>query len=274
MDKEHQSSFLEIIDQGETKRIALKSCDVDSQGITIDAEVDENDESSRYVNGGMEGRLNVGKESFPVTVEEILNFPALRLTKRPTRKNVRVDTSLPMTIKRISPQELYDYLKNGLSILPSFGSSFVDKLFSEGQGEFIHTHKEIEAISPVLQRVLSDLNSKLDLLFFLVGNDEYKALLVSPPKKINLSGSGLAFYSDQVYGVGEAMVLKMALPLSPLAFIELIVEVVSCSETNRQKEEGNIYRVAAKYVLISDESREKIIRYVFQRQREVLREKN
>ncbi len=126
----------------------------------------------------------------------------------------------------------------------------------------------------MLHRVLSDLNAKLDLLFLLFGNDEYKALLASPPKKINLSGSGLALYSNQVYEAGEAMVVKMALPISPLAFIELIVEVVSCSETKHQKEEENKYRIATKYLSISDESREKIIKYVFQRQREILREKN
>lgn len=274
MGKESSGCLLEVLDHKKTIRIVLKTCVLDRSGRTIEAEMDDKDGPCPDLQGGMEGRLFMGEESFQVVIEEILDFPALRLIKVPPRKNVRVDIFLPITINRISPQDLPDLLQNNMPTWPRFGDSSAVRLLNEVEGESTQTYNEINTAFPALYRILADMNAKLDLLLCLVGNDEYRALLASPPRKINISGSGMAFYSDQIYRAGEHIIAKMVLPLSPMVFVELIGEVVACSVMDKPQEEKTIYRVAINFISISDESKEEIIRYVFQRQREILRERD
>ncbi|MEE9610717.1 MAG: PilZ domain-containing protein [Desulfatiglandales bacterium] len=273
MDKETPGCLLEIVDQKGTKRIVLKACVLDPSRMTIEVEVDQEEKPFPDLHESMEGRLYLEKESIPVTIKEVLDFPALRLTKVSQRKNVRVDSSLPFTIEKISPHDLPDLLQNGVSKWSIASDSIADRLLMEGQSESAHVYKEIEATSPGLYRVLADLNAKLDLLLCLVANDEYKALLLNPPRRINVSGSGLAFYDDQMYKEGDYILAKIVLPLSPLAFIELLGEVVSCSVSDQPPEGQQMYRVAVNFLSISEDSREKVIRYVFQEQRKTLRER-
>jgi len=65
----------------------------------------------------------------------------------------------------------------------------------------------------------------------------------------------------------------MVLPLFPMAFICFIANVVSVSRSNNTQHDEGGYRVSMKYYEISDDSKEKIIQYVFQRQREALRQR-
>lgn len=273
MDKKTSNCLLEVDDQKGTKRIVLKACVLDPSRMTIEVEMDEEDKPCPDLHESMEGRLYLEKESIPVIIEEVLDYPALRLTKVPHRKNVRVDASLPFTIEEISSDDLPDLLQKGAQKWSIAGDSIADRLLMEGQSESTHVYKEIEAASPGLYQVLSDLNAKLDLLLCLVANDEYKDLLLSPPRRINISGSGLAFYDDQMYKEGDYILAKIILPLSPLAFIELLGEVVSCSVSDQPPEGKQMYRVAANFLSISEDSREKVIRYVFQEQRKSLRER-
>jgi hypothetical protein len=71
----------------------------------------------------------------------------------------------------------------------------------------------------------------------------------------------MSFSPDRNYGIGEMLEMKIRLPLTPPVMMYLYGVVV---ETDAQA-------VCARYVAITDEIRDIIVRFVFQKQREILR---
>jgi hypothetical protein len=123
-----------------------------------------------------------------------------------------------------------------------------------------------------LSQGLWEINRKLDLLIHMVLADEFKELMTSSPKEVNVSASGIRFISEESREMGDLMEIRMILPMAPLLFVRLVGEVIrqkaltSTPVTSR-------YAVAVKFLKIDTDTREDIIRYLFMRQREVLRKR-
>ena len=84
---------------------------------------------------------------------------------------------------------------------------------------------------------------------------------------VNISGSGMKFTADQMYGTGDIIALRIFLPLVSSTWITVLGKVVSSTELPT---EGG-YSTAVHFVGLPESDREMIIRYVFKRQRELLR---
>jgi hypothetical protein len=116
-----------------------------------------------------------------------------------------------------------------------------------------------------------EINRKLDLLIHMVLAEEFRDLMKTSPKDVNISASGIRFISEKSFEKGDVLEIHLILPMVPLLFISLVGEVtrqktVTSSRTQR-------YAVAAQFVRVDAETKDDIIRYLFRRQREVLRKK-
>lgn len=117
---------------------------------------------------------------------------------------------------------------------------------------------------------LWEVNRKLDLLIHMFLADDFKALMNTAPKDVNISASGIRFISDQSHELGDIVEISIILPMVPLLFVRMVGEVIrqkavtSTPQTDR-------YAVAVKFLKVDVDTREDIIRYLFRRQREVLR---
>jgi hypothetical protein len=116
-----------------------------------------------------------------------------------------------------------------------------------------------------------EINRKLDLLIHMVLAEEFRELMKTTPSDVNISASGIRFISDTGYENGDILEIHLILPMVPLLFIGLVGEVIRQKEIKSSK--SGKYAVAVKFVRVATDTKDEIIRYLFRRQREVLRKR-
>ncbi|OGP21362.1 MAG: hypothetical protein A2054_08200 [Deltaproteobacteria bacterium GWA2_55_10] len=116
--------------------------------------------------------------------------------------------------------------------------------------------------NPKLYELLFDINQKLNILINHVS--EKNGFNIPEAREVNISGGGLRFLSNDKFESGDRLVLKTFLP-TYAHVIRLRCEVVRCEPG------GKGYEVAVKYTDLDETTRDKIIKYIFARQRKLLR---
>ena len=110
-------------------------------------------------------------------------------------------------------------------------------------------------------------DDNIRLMYCRIRTNDYEEAI----QRINISGSGVRFMGSKGYREGTVLKLKIDLPTRPITFIPIIGEVVRIEKVLKKK--SVYYRVALHYTEISKTDREKLIKYIFSRQREILRER-
>jgi hypothetical protein len=117
--------------------------------------------------------------------------------------------------------------------------------------------------------IIWDINRKLDLLIHMYLGDDFMEIMRTPQREVNLSASGIRFITRESFQPGDLVEVSLILPMAPLLYIQLVGDVlrlkpVTSSEVSR-------YAVAVRFLQVENDTKEDIIRYLFKRQREVLR---
>jgi hypothetical protein len=143
--------------------------------------------------------------------------------------------------------------------------------FLKGRYGYPGTDAEPYSRETPFNQSIWEINRKLDLLIHMVLAEEFRELMRTTPSDVNISASGVRFISETGYEMGDILEIHFILPMVPLLFIGLVGEVirqkeVSCSKSGR-------FAVAARFIRVDAETKDDIIRYLFRRQREVLRKR-
>ena len=118
----------------------------------------------------------------------------------------------------------------------------------------------------VLSEWLKSINAKLDLIAGMLSLQR-EGFSCLPVTHVNISGGGLSFSTKQTFNTGDVLEIKMILStLRPVA-LYVYGKVVSL------KPQGEESHVSVKYVAMDDEIREEIIKFVFERERQILRDR-
>jgi hypothetical protein len=119
---------------------------------------------------------------------------------------------------------------------------------------------------PQLAEWLRFLNVKLDtILRYLDQDRDNTGNMVLKP--VMIGGGGFSFTSAERYAVGDTLEVKLLLPLVTPLLLYLYCEVVQSEE----RDDG--FFTALKFILMDDSIRDKILRFVFEKEREILRAK-
>ncbi len=127
-----------------------------------------------------------------------------------------------------------------------------------------------ESMDPLMARALNSIDRKLNLLLRLLIETNFPDVGQEPPVGVNLSGGGLRMVIPEQLVTGQKVLVELTLPTMPPAAITSIAAVVRVVPAPAQ-EEANRYETALKFIDIHEDDREKIIRYVFKRQRHQIR---
>jgi len=119
---------------------------------------------------------------------------------------------------------------------------------------------------PILEEWLKILNSKLDAILSLMKLQQ-DGCLGLPDKAVNISGGGMSFSVPEKIPFGEILEIKIVLTFQQPDVLSIYGEVVKVAPVN----DG--YFTAVNYVNMADVVRDEIVRFVFEREREILREK-
>jgi len=160
------------------------------------------------------------------------------------REYARIEVRLPLEIRRIPPEEK-------------------TILLSKKEELPFPTKLPPEVGDPALTAWLRLINTKLDTLLRLLENKNREEGATYLTAK-NLGGGGISFVADEEYKPGEIVQIKIgSLPSYVPRY--LYGEVVQSGKT----EEG--YRTGVKFIELDDATRDELIRFVFEKEREILR---
>jgi hypothetical protein len=165
------------------------------------------------------------------------------------REYSRVDVYIPMDFRLVRPEDR-QRVKSHLA---------GDAILAEFRG--------LPAIEDSLTvEWLTILNSKLDTIIRMLTFD-HEGFIGLPYVSANISGGGMKFDSPQAYAAGD--VLEVRIMLSAPRRLALYIY----GEVTKSEQKGDVYSTAIKYILMDDAIRNEIIQFVFEREREILRER-
>jgi hypothetical protein len=171
------------------------------------------------------------------------------------RRYARVDDLLRVDYRKISQKEYERYEGNP------------DGIFKNIFGEPLMV-PEIEEIDlELLYKLIYQANQKMDRILEILESKDTARYASVGTEYVNISGSGMSFIANQSFSIGDILALKVFLPLVSNTSMTVLGKVMSSTELSPK--EG--YRTAVHFIGLSGEDREMIIRYVFKRQRELLR---
>lgn len=199
--------------------------------------------------------IYVLKNSICYNITESKNFPEVKATKVHRRKHIRVDNILNVDYKKISQENYIKYKDKPIIIYKNiFGEPFKTP--------------EIEEVNlKLLYELIYQTNLKMDRILDILEDGRTEKYAVSENENVNISGAGIRFVADQAFSIGDIIALRIFLPLATQTQIHVLGEVRKVIESERKGK----YFIAVKFVELSEDDREMIIKYVFKRQREILR---
>jgi len=113
---------------------------------------------------------------------------------------------------------------------------------------------------------LLNMDSKLNMLLNILSSNRLTDEYPYQGEIIELSGAGLKFRSDLKLKAGTFLEMAIAVSSLPPKLIGVVGELIRIEQLN----EKNVY--VLKYSAIRESDREQIVQFVFQEQREALRE--
>ncbi|MCG7851471.1 MAG: PilZ domain-containing protein [Methanosarcinaceae archaeon] len=181
------------------------------------------------------------------------NFPEIEIKtlEEDKRGNARVEDILTI-----------DYAKT-----PHIDYENSRKIFKDIFGELIKIPEIEDANMKLLYELLYQTSLQVNRILDILKNQEVKQYK-TVEDRVNISGSGIRFIADQDFLLNDTLALRIFLPLASQVCVHVFGRVTASAQSGTQ---GG-YSIAAKFVDIPETDRETIIKYVFKRQRELLRE--
>ncbi len=120
-------------------------------------------------------------------------------------------------------------------------------------------------------QALWEINRKLDLLIHMYLAEDFKDLMGTSPRDVNISASGIRFITDDKFELGDIVEVKMILPMVPLLFIRFVGDVIRLKAVTSYETPRSAATI--QFLQVDPETKDDIIRYLFRRQRELIRMK-
>ncbi len=182
------------------------------------------------------------------------------------RNFFRIDDSISLSYQEISKGDLEDR-KEQVAMELEGNFTVMGSIASINQNMAVVMHR-IESAEPDIAEYLKAINNKIDILgraLFSYNND----LVEQPAQPVNLSASGLAFYSSQPVVMGSLLELRLLLVPSFTGIITF-GEVVGCDQVD-ETVGGFNYFIRVNFMHMRENDRDLLIRHVVKRQGDMLR---
>ena len=181
-----------------------------------------------------------------------------------SRAHLRMDVAILLQHRKLTPAECDDIetIMSNNEETDLSPLSFSLRPFMDGEGK----EEEMGNIDPFILNALIDINLKLNLIISTMSSGEKKNILTRMPIEVNLSEGGIGFVTTEEVCDGDMLEVEMILPVFPIAVIKAIGKAVRVTPL----QQGG-YNIGLQYINIKDEDRDKIVHYLFKKQREWLR---
>ncbi|MGA1876092.1 MAG: PilZ domain-containing protein [bacterium] len=191
------------------------------------------------------------------------------------RKYYRIRDTLAFEYELLSLEE-YEKEKKLLKSQPSGLRTLKNKY-----ADFLPQGLDLESLgggdSEIIRGLLKlviNIHEKVDLILSYLEKRGNLSIYQKTPQKISLSAEGIGFSAGKPAPVGSLMRLKILLPQSPQILIAALARVVRIKPKGREGKntnEGDTYDVGITFTDIHTDDQEAMIKYIFMRQRDMLR---
>lgn len=183
------------------------------------------------------------------------------------RSHLRLDVTILLQYRKITPKEYKEIEQSNFNNAEgdSASQSFSLMPFMQDQEK----EEENGNVDPFIANALIDINLKLNFILSMLSCGGETSIFSQKPIEANLSEGGIGFTTQDEFTKGQLLELKMMLPVFPIAIIKAWGKVVRINPSP----EG-CYKVGMEYINIKEEDQDKIVHYLFKRQRELLRKRN
>jgi len=188
------------------------------------------------------------------------------------RQYVRIEAYLPITYRRLSDQEYDEARRRCLERRIAGADATSPSILDEIDQEVLQSPAllEAEGLEPAVARAFQAVDRKLNLLLRLLAENRLRTAETELFREVNLSGGGLRLTIPERLEAGDKVELQITLPFFPPSTLLAVARVVRVTPTPADAAEPG-YETAFEFDEIHEEDREKIIQYVFCRQRQILR---
>ena len=182
------------------------------------------------------------------------------------RQSVRVTDRILLSYKQVSEelfQEIAKDFKVGISLYNQERVAGIQLLVG-AQNALARLRERDTDLADFLQHI----DTKLNLVLKKIQEEKlpFDDLVM---QKATLSGTGISFYADQQFSVGDILDFHIVL-LPSYTYIYCFGKIVSCDGADDKGGE-EACRVAAEFILVTEEDREKMIQHNFKQQSLALR---
>ena len=151
------------------------------------------------------------------------------------------------------------------------------KIIDVQQKQFVRAHLAGESIlaefkslpnhdDQIINECFRTINAKLDeiIRMMTISHEGFNCLNMT---KVNISGGGISFNTGKAFLPGDIIEIKVMLSMQKPSAFFLYGEVVELTKINSE------YDTSIQFIGIDDFVRDEVIRFVFETEREILREK-
>lgn len=179
------------------------------------------------------------------------------------REDVRVNDRLQITYRLIESKDISP-TENAEKFFPYIWSKYPSSIILE----------EVEDANFKIVPHIIDLNRKIDILIELLIHRDRLQVEVPMTRDVSISASGIKIGISEPSNKGQKIAICIVLPFVPPQKLFIMGEVTrSILLDPMPHEEGAIYETGIKFLNLKEDDHEKIIKYIFKRQRDLLRDK-
>ena len=162
-----------------------------------------------------------------------------------------VEVPLALSYESVDPDgaEFSQWQWDELAVSPDLVKAMVDE-------------KDFTIRDPLLLQMVTRIDWMLTSILRTLGKDKHLKRAIPEFTKVNLSGSGIKFFSEEPYPVDSFLVLRLI--LRPFLPIQAIGRIIRIDSTRKGDEKG--FEIAVEFTKISPEDREAIIRHILRSQ--------
>jgi c-di-GMP-binding flagellar brake protein YcgR len=168
------------------------------------------------------------------------------------REYSRVDTYIPFRYRIVADEE-----KNHIQA----------RISGDTAAQELRPIKDMGDHDYIVGEWLKILNLKLDTVIRLI-TLQREGFFGLPFKAVNISGGGISFLLSQAIAPGTILEIKLMLTRNQLVAMCIYGEV-----TKSMPRDDSNFLIAVRYVHMDVSIRDEIVRFVFEREREIIREK-
>jgi hypothetical protein len=183
------------------------------------------------------------------------------------REYFRIEVRLPIEFRTIS----YDEYLNLENVIKCSSTQIVDSVSEVNfLRELVANGEIVEEKKGQIYAYVQMIDRKLDMILDLLTKSKNEGLYINRHVDVSIGGAGIRFVSDVKLHAGEYVELRVILPMLPYPKITSLCQVTRSRNVTKADGVGD-WEVALRFLTINEGDRDLLVKYIFARERESLR---